>query len=473
MLNRFIYTGLILLSLISLRAQTNDLMIVEYVDWNPGSGWAIKVYNPTSSAINLSNYYVQVFNGSNTTATGSEQLGGTLASGASIIISNANNGQASSDFKACADDVRTNLVGVNNDDCIALTLGNSTNFVDMVGLYGVAVKNQVNGVSNALKWQKLVRDNGNCIRYSATDGSSPNSWPSSASVSLGGWTVLAPTCLSTGNNYSPFAVSQVQNQTICAGDSFLFNNQYLQQAGTYFDTLANAGACGQIVRLNLSLQASPSAQRSYQICPGDSILLYQKWYSRDTTFSERVPNLVSCDSLIDIEIRLREIEADFDWQYLDADSSNVQFVDLSRGAIQAWYWNFGDGDSSTLREPQHEYEAGNYVVKLTVIDSNGCRQQVFYPLSISDGTYPSPILPNFFSPNGDFQNDDYHLNTQVGPANFHIIIVNRNGNPVFESNDPAFRWDGKNQGQPLCAGTYFVQVQWGDKLLKNFVNLQR
>lgn len=473
MMNRSIFTGLILLSLFSLQAQTNDLMIVEYVDWDPGSGWAIKVYNPTSSAINLSNYYVKVFNGSNTTATGSEQLGGLLASGASIIISNANNGQASSDFKACADDVSTNLVGVNNDDCIAITRGNTTNFVDMVGLYGVAVKNKVNGVSNALKWQKLVRDNGNCIRYSSTDGTSPNSWPSSASVSLGGWTVLPPDCLSTGNNYSPFGTAQVQNQSICAGDSFLFNNQYLKQAGTYFDTISSTGSCGQIVRLNLSLQASPSAQKSYEICPGDSIYLYQKWYSNDTTFTERVVNLVSCDSLIDIEIRQRKIEADFDWQYLDADSSHIQFVDLSSGALQNWQWYFGDGDSSMLREPQHQYEAGNYVVKLEVIDSSGCRHQVFYPLSISDGSFPSPILPNFFSPNGDFQNDFYHLNIQTGPANFYVIIVNRNGNPVFESNDPAFQWDGKFQGQRLSAGTYFVQVQWGDQILKNFVNLQR
>ena len=181
----------LLLICVSLQAQTDDLMIVEYVDWDPGSGWAIKIYNPTSSSINLSNYYVQVYNGTNTSATGTQQLSGQLASGASLIISNANNHQAGAGFQACNDDVRTNLNGVNDDDCIALTFGNGPNFVDMVGLYGVAVKNRVDGVSNALKWQKLVRNNGNCIRYSATDGSSPNSWPSSSSVSVGNPVIMS------------------------------------------------------------------------------------------------------------------------------------------------------------------------------------------------------------------------------------------------------------------------------------------
>ncbi len=473
MAKRFILTGLLLLNLFCIRAQTDDLMITEYVDWDPGSGWAIKVYNPTSSTINLSNYYVKVFNGSNTTASGSEQLLGLLAPGASIIISNANNSQASSDFKACADDIRTNLAGVNNDDCIAITSGNTTNFVDMVGLYGVAVKNRVNGVSNALKWQKLVRNNGNCIRYSATDGNSTNSWPSSASVSLGGWSVSPPDCLSLGNNYSPFGNTQIQNQSICSGDSILFNNQYLHQAGTYFDTLTNAGSCGQIVRLNLSLQVSPSAQRSYEICPNDSILIYQKWYTTDTLFTHRVPNLNSCDSLIDIEIRLREIQANFGWSFLGTDSSHVQFEDFSLGNVQFWRWDFGDGDSSALKEPQHLYKPGDYMIQLVVIDSNGCNHRISYPISIKDLNFPKPILPNFFSPNGDLQNDFYHLNIDRGPYNFNIVIVNRNGTPVFESTNPAFQWDGRFQGQGVPAGTYFVQIQWGNEFLKNFLNLQR
>ncbi len=53
----------------------------------------------------------------------------------------------------------------------------------------------------------------------------------------------------------------------------------------------------------------------------------------------------------------------------------VQFNDNSNdadGSIVAWQWIFGDGGSSTLQHPSHDYTAGgNYTVSLTVTDDLG------------------------------------------------------------------------------------------------------
>ncbi|MFQ6090634.1 MAG: PKD domain-containing protein, partial [Candidatus Bipolaricaulia bacterium] len=53
----------------------------------------------------------------------------------------------------------------------------------------------------------------------------------------------------------------------------------------------------------------------------------------------------------------------------------VQFTDQSTdpdGTIQSWSWDFGDGDSSTERNPKHQYaQKGTYTVKLTVTDNDG------------------------------------------------------------------------------------------------------
>lgn len=456
----------------SLQAQTDDLMIVEYVDWDPGSGWAIKIHNPTANSINLSNYYVQVYNGNNTTATGSQQLSGQLASGASIIVSNANNHQAGAGFQACNDDVRTNLGGVNNDDCIALTFGNGPNFVDMVGLYGVAVKNRVDGVANALKWQKLVRNNGNCTRYNATDGSSANSWPSSASVSLSGWTVSSPACLSTGNNFNPFGNTQVQNESICQGDSFLFNNQYLQTAGTYYDTSFGGSACGQINRLNLTISPAPSEQKMYELCSEDSILVDGDWFKSDTIIRFQRPNPGACDSLIEVEVRFSGPQADFDWRYNASDSSRLQFYDESMGNPYNRVWDFGDGDSSSSANPQHQFNPGTYTVSLILEDANGCISRLSYQIYIPDQSLKLPILPNVFTPNGDGLNDFYHLSIEKGPVDFQVTIMDRYGLMVFESSDPQFKWDGQYQGQALGTGTYFIQLQWEGQVHKNFLSLQ-
>lgn len=49
---------------------------------------------------------------------------------------------------------------------------------------------------------------------------------------------------------------------------------------------------------------------------------------------------------------------------------DVQFSDQSTGSITSWSWDFGDGATSTERNPLHTYtSAGIYTVSLTVTDS--------------------------------------------------------------------------------------------------------
>ena len=53
----------------------------------------------------------------------------------------------------------------------------------------------------------------------------------------------------------------------------------------------------------------------------------------------------------------------------------VHFQNLSNGGI-SYYWNFGDGDTSTLFEPYHFYgAAGTYTVMLISLDSSSCLKQ--------------------------------------------------------------------------------------------------
>lgn len=49
-------------------------------------------------------------------------------------------------------------------------------------------------------------------------------------------------------------------------------------------------------------------------------------------------------------------KAQWNWTTLDASSRTVAFKDLSEGKIEAWKWDFGDGTSSTERNPVHRFE---------------------------------------------------------------------------------------------------------------------
>ena len=53
---------------------------------------------------------------------------------------------------------------------------------------------------------------------------------------------------------------------------------------------------------------------------------------------------------------------------------NVLFTDASTGTPMptSWNWNFGDGVSSTQKNPAHTYsKAGSYTVRLTARNSAG------------------------------------------------------------------------------------------------------
>ncbi len=54
----------------------------------------------------------------------------------------------------------------------------------------------------------------------------------------------------------------------------------------------------------------------------------------------------------------------------------VQFTDLSSGSVDSWYWSFGGGTSSSIRNPQHVFSGpGAYTVSLTVTGPNGAEQR--------------------------------------------------------------------------------------------------
>ncbi len=71
--------------------------------------------------------------------------------------------------------------------------------------------------------------------------------------------------------------------------------------------------------------------------------------------------------------------------------------------------------------------------------------------------FPSIEVPNTFSPNGDGINDIWNIPSIATFLNPKLIVVNRYGQPVFESYDNK-PWDGKSKGKELPTGAYFYTL---------------
>lgn len=55
------------------------------------------------------------------------------------------------------------------------------------------------------------------------------------------------------------------------------------------------------------------------------------------------------------------------------------------GTISSWFWNLGDGNTSTTQNPTHTYtQAGNYIVSLQVQNAQGCSNTIAKPIVIEN-----------------------------------------------------------------------------------------
>lgn len=138
-----------------------------------------------------------------------------------------------------------------------------------------------------------------------------------------------------------------------------------------------------------------------------------------------------------------------------------QFKDksYSQAGIHSWAWEFGDGNISHFRNPVHEYgDVGKFNIKLTVVDSVGCRAEIIKDAYIEVFMNVMMSTPNAFTPNGDGVNDYFQLE-HYNIKSWTVSVYDRWGNMIYTSQDLNFRWDGNIQGQPAPEGVYVYYCQ--------------
>jgi PKD repeat protein len=186
------------------------------------------------------------------------------------------------------------------------------------------------------------------------------------------------------------------------------------------------------------------------------------WFVSLTAFSPANDISIFTDS---IKVNpLPEARFSMDIQGLPGEGQPVYFYNYSRGA-ESYLWNFGDGTTSTLKEPDHYFsKKAQTDIKLQAFSAAGCIDSTILKDAFKEGE-PAFIFPTAFSPNttgpqsGQYSrkspdNDIFYPFVEEEPEEYQLKIFNRNGILIFESADIHIGWDGYYHEELMAQGVY-------------------
>lgn len=163
-------------------------------------------------------------------------------------------------------------------------------------------------------------------------------------------------------------------------------------------------------------------------------------------------------------------EAVFNWlpQEYDNTVPSVHFENRSLGG-QSFFWDFGDGATSTIAHPNHVYKLrGNYTVSLTVTNGGGCTDRIEKNVKVNNDY--NLLAATTFSPDGDGVDDSFIPEAlKTLGVRFHMSVHDRvTGQLLFETSDPQRPWNGRigGRGEACASGDYvwMVEMKDGEKL---------
>lgn len=137
----------------------------------------------------------------------------------------------------------------------------------------------------------------------------------------------------------------------------------------------------------------------------------------------------------------------------------VTFTDGSAapgGAIDSWWWTIDDTEwtSDDAVASWTTPWPGTYHITLVVTTAQGCADTTDAYYVVIGGPL---TIPNVFSPNGDGNNETFHI-INVDQYNNDLYVYNRWGSKVYTSRNYKNQWDG--DGVP--DGTYYYVLRIDD-----------
>lgn len=214
--------------------------------------------------------------------------------------------------------------------------------------------------------------------------------------------------------------------------------------------------------IQISVQAEGGFGDYYYLWPHSAETTPTVWVNPEITTDYRVIVMDDCQTFdVRDTVKITVIKPEANFEVVTSplfENLPITFQNLTNNGVY-YEWVFGDGNTSSSTHPNNTFnEPGEYLVSLTATDEKGCVDSISRTIIIKNEVYI--YVPNAFTPGSSMRYNKTFKASTVNVTSFSIVIYNRWGEIVFQSDDKDFEWDGSYKGGVVKDGTYVWAINY-------------
>jgi len=257
-------------------------------------------------------------------------------------------------------------------------------------------------------------------------------------------------------------------------NSFIYSPE---SNGTYFaEATTTEGNCTNPNRVAIQYTDfdTPNLNdETLRVCENESVTLSENfpdvqylWSNGETGNSITVDSAGAYNLQLITEDGCSVSKTYFVENYVNPIISNISQIDDSLIIELSTEGDFSysiDGNTYQNQPVFNNLTGGLYTIYIR--ENNGCK------IVTEDFVYI--LIPEFFTPNGDNINDVFQIGGDTNFDEFEVIIFDRFGKVLIQSNEAPFQWNGTYNGRNLPSDDYWYRIKINDEIYSGNISLIR
>jgi gliding motility-associated-like protein len=254
---------------------------------------------------------------------------------------------------------------------------------------------------------------------------------------------------------------------------------------TTYSVIISSGKCKDTLSTQVVVDISPEANAGKDtiVCGRQQVQLFGSgspiddylWFPKNGLSDPKAQNPVANPTKTTQYILRAANNSCFDYDTItifvvDSASANFTYnvdtctrvVSVQNIGADSVFWDFGDGYTTTDKNPVHKYtEGGEYEIFHETNKGAPCSDNKKIKVSFGEVDISKRRIPDAFSPNGDGVNDVFTIIGGNSTCEIkRMLVYDRWGQIMFDSQvENSFTWDGTFKGKRVGIGAYVYYIE--------------